>query len=291
MTQAQCNLVGKLYSRQPSLQASTTASPMSGQMWADVCDSEDDVSEMSEECMLPPVFCAASEPGSPPRTTPHETVDGAAGHEARASALNPYAAEFLPTLSMNCTVVGYCNVIAEGDEAQEHSEEVAPSDLLFLPAHCAAPLPGPGVESRPAVSSKKRFWREGRPAALQAPPRPSRAAPAVKGLHEGADVQRRLRTIAVIKESKEYQCHLERRRLCGPDDEPLTPDAADAALSKRAFEREVRIWRGELRKRGECRPEAASVASTEAEEAQLSEADDATTAHSDDASSAHGSFR
>jgi len=109
-------------------------------------------------------------------------------------------------------------------------------------------------------------------------------------------IQRRTRSIEVGKQTKEYQFHLEQRRLQRPGVEPLTPNPQDN-VSKRCWMRALQHWREELRRSYlleisvDSRPEAASVASTEAEETQGSELDDSATVTSDDASSAHWSSR
>jgi len=256
--------------------------------------SDDDVEvDCGEELVLPPTV-PSLEAEIPARTPIHERIGDRANQETEVDSFsfNAYAAEFIPTFSMACPVVGYCDVIVEGDE------ETATSDVVFLPAHCAAPLAEPLLESQSkAMSSKKNFFREKRPQALQVATR----APVLSD----SDRKRRLRTIEVVKETQEYQFCLERRRLCGEVAEPLTPDASDATLSKRSWDHTVRAWRTQLRTHYhmfasleeaslflEMPPKAASVASTEAEEAD--EADDSTVdrvseVNSDDASSAHWS--
>ena len=103
-------------------------------------------------------------------------------------------------------------------------------------------------------------------------------------------LRRRLRSIEVGKATKEYELHLQRRRLCGPDCEPLTPDAADPKLSRRAWSFKDKSWRCKLREAcqleaGGCslgnRHEVASLVSTEAEE-QMGEVDGSVTVISDE---------
>lgn len=227
--------------------------------------------------MLPETLLGElNEPEMLRRTVPQETED-TLEHEVASSTLDVYAPEFLPTLTMDCPVVGACSVIFEGDEMSANAQE------------CAA-------ISRPTRRSK--FWNRSRPAPLtKAPPRVPQGVPLELSKEQLA---RRVRSIEIGKETKEYIFHVEQRKLGWPGGEPLTPDPRDSSLSKRSWEREVQHWREELRRRYllettgisyGSRPEAASVASTEAEEAQGSEADDAITVNSDDASSTHWSSR
>lgn len=107
-------------------------------------------------------------------------------------------------------------------------------------------------------------------------------------------LRRRLRSIEVGKAREEYELHLQRRRLCRPNCEPLTPDAADPKLSRRAWSFKDKSWRCKLREAcqleaGGCslgrRHEVASLVSTQAAE-QMDEVDGSFTVISDDASSA-----
>lgn len=256
---------------------------MSGQrLWSDICDSDDDtMSEWSEERMLPETMLREmNEPEMLLRTTPQEMGDSPE-HEATSPTLNPYAADFLPTLTMQCPVVGVCHVILEGDEAPVNGQE----------------------PSRSAPRTKS-FWKRQRPSLLEVHPKrqPEQANSVAPQDATDDQLQRRMRSIEVGKETKEYQFHLEQRKLGRPGyiDEPLTPDPRDRTMSKRHWLRVVQEWREELRREYlrettgmsiENRPEGASVASTEAEEAQGSEADDSMTVNSDDASSTHWSSR
>lgn len=121
-----------------------------------------------------------------------------------------------------------------------------------------------------------------------------------EGLSE-EQLQRRIKHIEVGKATKEYHFFLERKGRVGSCDELQTPDPLDSNLhSRRSWHKAVEIWRAELRLRhlseteglsSEIGPEAASAASTEAEETQSNEADDSITEISDDMSSAHWSSR
>lgn len=253
------------------------------------------MSEWGEERMLPEGLLATREPDAPLRAQPQETGDATAKHEAPPPVLNAYAAEFLPTLSMSCPLVGICEVIVEGDEAKLSGEDAPSSELYFLPTHVVAPL---HELNGPKASSSKKFWNKPRPVPLVVQPRVPQHVHNEEVSEE--QLQRRLRSIEVGRETKEYQFHTEQIRLQIPGAEPLTPDPRDSSLSKRQWERVVQDWREELRRRYlretegislENRPEAASVASTEAEEEKGSEADDSTTVNSDDASSSHWSSR
>jgi len=291
------SLSSKCYNRQPDLATSTTASPMSEprgpshRLWADILDDEDDSSiEWGEERMLPETMLTSSEPGTPSR----HSQDGdhcadlvqsmcCAVLNKESSTLNAYAAEFLPTLSMRCPLVGICDVIAEGDEAKGCLEDAAFSEPLLVAFAPVRALPAEG----PKQSSSQRFWRKDRDPSLEVRPR------VPQGIHReeitDETLQRRIRNIEIGKETKEYQFYLEQIRLLRPGAEPLTPDPHNRTLSKRRWDKEVQNWRQELRKQylDESVPEVASVASTEAEEAQSSEADDTTTVNSDDTSSQH----
>lgn len=298
------SLSSKCYNRQPDLATSTTASPMSGhRLWADILDEEDDSSiEWGEERMLPERMLSSSEPGTPSR---HSQENGdhcaelvqsmcSAVLSKESSTLNAYAAEFLPTLSMSCPLVGVCDVIAEGDETKGCLEDAPCPEPLLVAFAPVRGLPAEGQKAIPLQSSSRRFWRKARDASLEVQPR------VPQGIHREEipeeSLQRRIRNIQIGKETKEYQFHVEQMRLRRPGAEPLTPDPRDRTLSKRRWDREVQNWRQELRKHYllettgisfERVPEVASVASTEAEEAQSSEADDTTTVNSDDTSSQH----
>lgn len=265
--------------------------PASGQRWSDVCDSGDECpSEPDEECR--PQRLVEAVAGRELTATPHRSGGS-------SKALDPYAPEFLPTLSMECPVVGVCTVVAEEHAEQPGVDEATPAALVFLPAHLAAPVGSRPLEaerasppSRSAAPGPDRR-RESGPAPVETLPQPPQVAQAVAA--ECPSLRRRLRSIEIVKATKEYELHLQRRRLCGPDAEPLTPDAADPKLAKRAWERELTSWRCKLRDGSPLeaegrspgnRHEAASLVSTEAEE-QMSEVDDSTTVISDDASSAH----
>lgn len=210
------------------------------------------------------------------------------------SSLNAYAVEFVPTQSMTCPLVGICDVIVEGNEAEESAGS---SELRFTTPHSLQAVQFDRLprSQEAAQASTKKFWRTSKPATLKVQPRVPQIVP-VEALSE-EQIARRVRNIEVCKDSKEYAFHLEQVKLLGPGAEPLTPDPRDSTISKRSWVRAVQSWREELCRRYlletdpsslESRPEAASVASTEAEEAQGSEAGDSTT---DDSSSAHWSSR
>jgi len=254
---------------------SSTASPLSGhRMWSDICDSDDDtLSEWSEERMLPETLLSSiKEADLLLRKMPQEIEDSFES-EASSTILSAHAPEFLPTLTMQCPVVGICHVIMEGDELSLSMQD---------------------CDAHPAARTKP-FWRNKRPSLLE------EARPQVpQGISQGLteeQIERRIRNIEIGKETKEYAYLLEQRKLGqSGDDEPLTPDPRDTTISKRSWLREVQCWRQDLRQRyllenAGIGPDVASVVSTEAEEAQGSEADDTLTVNSDDASSAHWSSR
>jgi hypothetical protein len=259
---------------------------MSGhRLWADISDGEDDLlSDWGEGRMLPETLLASPE-SETPRSMPQKTEDLLAEQQASSHMLNAYAPEFLPTLTMSCPLVGMCNVIMEGDEG----EDAQASELRFVPADCVVPMQSKGQ------SSGKKFWRTSREAhalaPLEVPPRVLQDLPEKMSDEQ---MQRRIRSVEVCKDTKEYQFHIEQIKLRGPGAEPLTPDPRDSTISKRRWVRVVQQWREELRRRYlletgdtslENVPEVASVASTEAEETQGSEAGDSTTVDSDAASS------
>jgi hypothetical protein len=209
-------------------------------------------------------------------------------------ALNACAPEFLPTLSMECQVVGvgYCDKICEESSLNSHfdGEESASVQMFYVPDQYSASL----------HKAKKRFWKRMRPQQLdiEAASSSSECLPAEAS--RDINIHRRLRNIVAGKETKEYQWHLEQVRLHGPGVEPLTPDPRDSSISKRSWDYIVRQWRSELRKRYEMYeangPEGTSVASTEADsnkgeiddsveaDSHKGETDDSATA-SDDGSS------
>jgi len=250
------------FNRKPSLASSATASPASGHQmsWADFSDGdEDSLSDWGEELLL---GVATPESEKLLGTASQEAGDVIDQHQASTSTLNAYAAEFLPTLSMSCPLVGFCEVILEGDETQEKVKAGA-----------------------------KRHWQKPRPA--KAPCEQQRLE--VEQISED-QLQRRIRSVEAGMASKEYHFLLEHKGHGGPG----APDPQDSALSsRRSWLQAVQIWREELRRlflleteglSFENGPEVASVASTEVEETHGSEMDDSTTI-SDDASSAHWSSR
>jgi hypothetical protein len=213
--------------------------------------------------------------------------------------LNPYAPEFLPTLSMECPLVGVFEVIAEGSELQPHEcEDFSEDRFNFVPQQCLVPV-------QQAKSRSKSFWKKPRPARLEtkAPAEvPSSASQPVRLPLTETCLQRRSRNIEAGKETKEYQWQMEQVRLYGPGEygageEPLTPDPTDHSISKRSWQLAVQLWRQDLRRRYERygsdnRPEDLSVASTEVDEVQGSEAEDSiSTTNSDDVSSSSWQFR
>lgn len=285
------------FNRKTSLASSATASPVSGHQmsWADLSDGdEDSLSDWGEELLL---GAATAESEKLLGIAPQETGDVIDQHQAtqaNTSTLNAYAAEFLPTLSMSCPLVGFCEVILEGDEIQGELQ-ADPNRFWKKPRPATALGAGP-----------KRSWNKSRPAkVLSEQQRRLEAARTANFSGEVEQIsedqlQRRIRSVEVAMASKEYHFLLEHKGHCGPGAEPMTPDPQDSALcSRRSWLQAVQIWREELRRlyllgteghSSENGPEVASVASTEVEETQGSEVDDSTTV-SDDASSAHWSSR
>jgi len=298
-------------SRQSSSCQSTSASasPLSGtpvlstrsnhRLWADISDGEDDsMSEWGEDRMLPTTFDNVSEPGSSERhlEPPQKLEDVHAELQAPTTELNVYAPEFLPTLSMSVPLVGIYDVIVEGDEANTPDSE----NFCFASSHYLVPLQQryqtSSDGSKAGMSSVDKFWRNPKPVEVRQP-RVLQGVPAGEGISQ-EQLKRRIRSIQVGMETKEYQSHLEQTRSGRQGADLLTPDVHDASIGRRQWNHVVKTWRDELERlylletEGlslENRPKAASVASTEAEEAQASEADDSTTVISDDASSAHWS--
>jgi len=244
--------------------------------------------------MLPEMLLSSSPAHGTPRTPPQEITDLVVEHQAITTAsLNAYATEFIPTQSMSCPLVGICEVIVEGDESQDQPS----TELRFTSTHSLMPIQQENLPllQNTSKAGGKQFWRKPKPSPLVVQPRVPQVT-AAEVLSE-EQIQRRVRSIEVCKTSKEYSSFVEEAKLLGSDAEPLTPDPRDSRISKRRWLRAVQDWRDELARRynlelerseGGSRPEAASVASTEAEEAQSSEAGDSTT---DDSSSAHWSSR
>lgn len=246
--------------------------------------------------MMLPEMLLSSSPGTPgtPRTPPQEIADPIAEHQAiTIASLNACATEFIPTQSMSCPLVGICEVIVEGDESQDQPS----TELRFTSTRSLLPIQP--FLSNTSKARGKQFWRKPKPSTLVVQPRVPQ--PIAAEVLSEEQIDRRVRSIEVCKTSKEYSFHVEQGKLLGlgSEEERLTPDPRDSGISKRRWVRAVQDWRDELQRRyflemerseGGSRPgpEAASVASTEAEEAQSSEAGDSTT---DDASSAHWSSR
>jgi len=248
--------------------------------------------------MLPATFDTLSEIETPQSATPHEPDDVHAERQAASAQLNLYAPEFLPTLSMSVPLVGIYDVIAEGDEAGEDLQSSEHHhDVRFVASHCMAPLQAwqsSSKGSKAAARSVDKFWSRQKQLQVRAP-RVPQGVPSASLSEE--QLARRIRSIQVGMDTKEYQFHAEKMRSGRPGAGPLTPDPHDASIGRRQWNSAVQNWRNELSRlylletEGlslENRPEAASVASTEAEEAQVSEVDDSTTV-SDDASSTHWS--
>jgi hypothetical protein len=264
--------------------------------WADISDSEDidsfGSSEFGEERLLPETVLRELE------------FDGKkAGHSesfgVRQRQLNVYAAEFVPTLSMSCPLVGICEVIVEGDELELESQEDVQNGARRLPPSRVSATMGSHRElpRQDAKASKKPFWRKSR---QQAPAKEPQLPTPREELTE-EQVQRRLRMVEAGQKTKEYRFLADEVRRF-PSGRPQTPDPRDSSLSKRGWDKEVQQWRKNLRRCYllEVKPEsmgtsehndteAPSMASTEADEAPCSEADETITVHSDlsDASSAH----
>jgi len=289
-----------------SQSTSASASPLSGhRLWADISDGEDDsISEWGEDRMLPSTFDIVSEPETPQSSTPQELEDVPAELQASTTVLNVYAPEFLPTLSMNVALVGIYDVILEGDEAQGSGEEALHAErhneVRFVPSHCLKPLQSWQSSSKGSKAGSRyndKFWKKPMPLREEVrQPRVPQCVPSTESLSE-EQLARRIRSIQIGMETKEYLFHLEKIRSGRPGAEPLTPDPQDASIGRRQWNHVVQNWRDELSRlylletEGlslENRPEAASVASTEAEEAMASEMDDSTTV-SDDASSSQWS--
>jgi len=242
--------------------------------------------------MLPETSLASSEEhGTPSR---HTEENGDHFSEIQEpSTLNAYAAEFLPTLTMSCPLVGICEVIAEGDETEECLQDGPSTQPLIVNFSPTPGLPSEGPKDHALKSSSKRYWKKARDPCLEV----QRDGDVHREEITEECLRRRTRNIEVGKETMEYQYLVEQRRLGLTGAEPLTPDPEDRSLSKRRWDREVQNWRQELRKNyllettgissRESVPEAASVVSTEAEEAQSSEADDTATVNSDETSSQH----
>jgi DNA-binding IscR family transcriptional regulator len=230
----------------------------SRRLWADASDSDDDsLSDLGGES----VIC--------------DTV--AAGHsseEADSCIFNADAPEFLPTLSMSCTLFRICDVIMEGDEGQD-----APASELLSPSSYRDT---PGQEVPKATANCKPFWRKSRQAKTHASSEVQQPLPQqVPEKMTEEQLQRRIKSIEHCKESKEFQFHMEQIRLLGACVELASPNPQDSTISKRSWVRVVQNWREELRKRylsemaetsQESTPETASVA--DAEEKQCSEVGD-----------------
>jgi hypothetical protein len=258
--------------------------------WADISDGEgsDTESSFNEDGFMPHL------PESLPETATSRSLLLKVNQngECRSSpsqapvALNAYAPEFLPTLSMECQImgVGYCDRICEEStlESGLAGEDYSSCRMLYVPDECSASV----------FKAKKKSWKRLRPQQLDIEVASSSSQSLQANAQRDFNIQRRLRNIEAGKGTKEYQWHMEQVRLHGPGVEPLTPDPTDSSISKRSWDYAVRVWRGDLRSRYEMceanRPEGASVASTEADsckDSQRSEIDDSATA-SDDGSSA-----
>jgi len=181
---------------------STAASPMSQRSdvaarWADVSDAEESETEWegSEEgsTMSPPKWMknlwgtSAPAHGEPTALVAAEEVSqwekeqrdlilATAAEQARDLRMNAYAPEFIPTLSMQCPLVGVCSVIHEAneeeqDDARLHTEEVAVNIFCaYNPEqtmHAEAPFTmweeeaprNRSSSQKQAAKKKKPFWR------------------------------------------------------------------------------------------------------------------------------------
>jgi hypothetical protein len=175
-------------------------------------------------------------------------------------------------------------VIAEGDEdfsyfSQHHStsELCAPFDEADSQSHASNSTNSYWKKKRPAALNKKTFIQQERTPLNDVP------------------VEKRVESINVGKQTKEYQWQMEQINLYGIGSEPLTPSPFDESLSTRGWKAAVEAWRKGLKHRyerhlAEHRLEGLSVASTDADEVHgsesKSEADESITTNGDDASSA-----
>jgi len=263
------------------------------------------MSEWGEDRMLPSVLSPSdvvSEPETQLSTTTQELEEVPSDLQASTLGLNAYATEFLPTLTMQVPLMGIYDVIVEGDEAQEEVQHPERSDALrFVSPHCMTPLQNwqcPSGGSKAGKSSSGKFWRKPKPTVEVRQPRVLQGVPADASISE-EQLARRMRSIRIGMDTKEYQFHVDKVRAGRPGAGPEMPDPNNSSIGRRQWNHAVQNWRDELRRlylletEGlslESQPEAASVASTEAEESlQASELDDSITACSDDASSSHWS--
>lgn len=249
--------------RQSCLSTLETASPSSTR-WADISDAESDTDgSVCDDSFFSTSLKSQLEPEL-----------GAVAASSTPSTLNAGADEFVPTLSMECQVigvVGYCYMISEDYPLDAHSNSEGSSSYQTY-----------NVPEQAAACVRKT--RKQRPKKLEID-----AVVAASSQERDINTQRRMKNIAVGKETKEYQWHAEQLRLhgaCGA--EPLTPDPADNSISKRAWDSRVSQWRSELRRQYEMRvlgnrlsELSFSAASTEVDSYKSSERDDSTNASDD----------
>lgn len=167
---------------------------------------------------------------------------------------NLNAPEFIPTLTMQCPIVGICHMSASGA-----TQSAEPS--FFTPEKCREPSPSAGGRRRhggkkrrtssmqdlaSAAPSQKRTKSEERECSQRAQLRVS--VPCEEATEE--DWQRRAemrqKAIDIVKKFPEYRWYSEVKH---EDDPPMTPDPKDRGISKRRWKYLTAQWRLALKQR------------------------------------------
>lgn len=161
-----------------------------------------------------------------PGRAPKAFAERAAPRESHGATLNANAAEFIPTLSMCCPLLGVCSV------PEEHDKERS---------GCWPPAGRRRGESSLQGCHEEagsRGEEEGLPPATEE-----------EWQHR---IAMRTKSIAVGKETQEYRWFAMSRSECRSagqpeEDEPLTPDPRDRTISKRQWKYRVQVWRQTLK--------------------------------------------
>lgn len=234
--------------------------------WADIADSDAD-SEEEAEAFFAPAARATATAGASTRTS------------TSTWRPNLSAPDFVPTLTMVCPLVGFCEV--EGGEVCQAWTEL-PMDMLppcSVGPRLAAPAPAAGgLGQEPRREQRRR--RSSVTKALE-PTRAPIDEDCEKHVTEEEwqnRIQARVRAVDLGKATREYRCHAEakaRVETTSAGERARTPDPEDRTCSRRHWKYEVSHWRAVLRRLyGEAEDRersgnGSSVASTEEWQSRL----------------------
>lgn len=222
--------------------------------WADIDvhdggdDTEDEIGGTPTSFLvLPSVVVRQSRNADEDKKRTTSTYSRECEPDARSWLPNAAATEFIPTLTMECPLVGVIQISTEDGQVTDgvaafelFSPAPASQRLAYSkrPAKISIPIPRP--PTRDQRKMKTPVLTKVGPACTEDQNVMPEASEEV--WQHRAD--QRQRDIRVVKEAPEYQRHIARKALDGCDEgEPLTPNPFDRTLSKRRWKFSLQQWR------------------------------------------------